>query len=103
MKFKRGDTFDFSSLVQVTEVGVPVVDFTGWTARSQIRAPGGALVADLTVTWVTRNPGSVRLVFTSTALWPIGSLSMDVEFVAPDGTVVSTETKTFTVVEDITR
>lgn len=103
MKFKRGDTFDFSGPVQVTESGTPVADFTGWTARSQVRSASGVLVSDLTVTWLDRVPGTIRLVDSSTTDWPIGTVSMDVEFVAPDGTRVSTDTRTINVVGDITQ
>jgi hypothetical protein len=60
-------------------------------------------VADLTVTWLSREPGAVRLLCAETTAWPLGVLSMDVEFIAPDGSVVSTDTKTITLVEDVTR
>jgi hypothetical protein len=103
MDFKKGDTFDFSGPVTATVNGVDVADFTGWSARSQVRDQSDSLVAELEVTWMSRTPGVVRLRSTTTTNWPEGGLMIDIQFTAPDATVVSTATEWFNVVRDVTR
>ncbi|MHA6262481.1 hypothetical protein ACXYMO_04705 [Arenibacterium sp. CAU 1754] len=104
MKIKRGDTFTFSGNVSATVNGVPQSDFTGWTATSQLRQKNGNLVADLSVTWLDASAGLVKVEHAgSTDNWPLGDIDMDIQFTAPGGEIVSTDTVTFEVVSDVTR
>lgn len=102
VRFKRGDTFDFSGPVQVNQDGAAVANFAGWEARSHVRDVADRLVAELAVTWISVAPGAIRLVATSTASWP-DLVDLDVEFIAPDGSRVSTETQRIVVTKDQTR
>lgn len=103
MDLKRGTTFDFSGPVEATEGGLPVADFTGWEAASQVRSPNGALLADLIVTWLSRAPGAVRLVAPDTSTWPLGAVKIDVLLTSPDGAYVATDTQTIVVGEAVTQ
>lgn len=102
--FKRGDTFDLSGPVTMTSSGSAVSDMTGWTARSQVRRfPSGELLAELDLTWLQFAPPIIRLRAQDTVHWVPGRVQIDVEFVAPDESVISTDTQQFEVVEDVTR
>jgi len=108
MQFKRGDTFDFSGPVTVTQDGAPVTDFTGWSAISQIRDLEDVLIDDVTVTWVSRAPGVIRLQVADTSDWPVSrrpvsKVQIDVEFTSPDGVKISTSTQTITIEGDVSR
>lgn len=103
MQFKRGDSFDFSGPVSATFNGAAVTDFTGWTARSEIRTPQGTLIASLTCTWLDAAEGLLRVYFPNlTTGWDLGPAVMDVEFTDPNGIIASTETQTFSVVRGVT-
>lgn len=103
-KHKRGDTFDLSGSVQATRDGVPVVDFTGWSGRSQVRDGKGELVAELVFAWLDQVAGLVRVRSDgATDAWPIGPVRTDIQLTSPDGNVVSTETAVIEIVEDVTR
>lgn len=103
LKFKRGQTFDFAGAVQIVDANnSPITDLTGWGAQSQIRKSNSDLVASLTVTWLTRNPASIRMQCVDTSGWPTGSLSIDVAFQAPDGSMVITDTASIVVVDQVT-
>jgi hypothetical protein len=94
LSIKRGDTFDLVNTTPLSMEGPSgtVIDFTGWTAAAQLRERG-ELVADLTFSWLDATEGLFRLHSAeSTSAWPLGELLCDIEFTAPDGTVVSTET-----------
>lgn len=103
MRFTRGDTFDFSGPVQALDNGAPVSDFTGWGARCQLRDADDALVAEAAITWISRSPGMIRLQVPDTTGWPLSVLRMDIEFVAPDTSKISTSAVQITVIGDVTR
>jgi putative intracellular protease/amidase len=99
MKFKQGDTFDYSGPAEVLDAAGAPVDLTGWTVASHVRFPDKGSKFILTATWVGAN---VRLRSTETLSWPIGIAEIDVEFTSPAGDVVSTETVRFEVTADLT-
>ena len=49
---KRGDTFEFSGVIDVKHQGKIVPDLTGWAGKSQLRKQSGELIADLVFTWI---------------------------------------------------
>ena len=106
MIFKKGDTFDFTGLVDVSDYqGNPISDLTGWTGRSQIRTVTQELVADLTFSWTDITNQVCRIRSTeSTANWPDGSVYIDIEYTSPDNppVIVSTSTGEFSVVDSPT-
>lgn len=83
------------------EASVRSID--GWTLRSQLRR-FRKKVADLDVTITDPVRGEFTLSKSAgeTALWPVRDLFCDVEFLKPDGTVVSSDTFMVRVVLDIT-
>lgn len=102
-KHKRGDTFDRSGVISVSENGAPVADLTGWTGASQMRNARGLLLAQLTFTWLDASLRLARLTAPDgTSAWPVGELKMDIELTSPSGFVVSTETATIEIVPDVT-
>ena len=98
---KQGD--DFEIVVNYTESSV-AEDVTTWTITSQIRN-GTDLVESLTITKTNPIGGvfSMTALPAATALWPIGDLSMDIQFIDDAGKVFSTETFTLVVVGDVTQ
>lgn len=101
----RGDTFDRSGPVTVTQDGVVLTDLTGWTGKCQIRTAGGALIAEPVFTWLNAATGLCRLNVpntTGTADWPLGEAKMDIQFTAPSGDIVSTLVARIDVLEDAT-
>lgn len=100
---KRGDTFDLSGPVQVTDSGAEVSDFTGWGIACQLRRPDGVLVATLQASWLNPIARLMRVRATNTAAWPLGMVEMDVQLTTPTGDVVSTPTERFEVVREVTR
>ena len=100
---KRGDTFDVSGQIDVTLQGSPVLDLTGWTGASQIRTTSGALIADLTFSWLNPAQRLMRLRATNSSGWMLGTHEIDVQLTSPAGDVVSTSTATIEIVRDVTR
>jgi hypothetical protein len=79
--------------------------FVGWTPKSQIRTPEGALVAECTCTWLdAATTRHLQLVVVNTSAWPVGqTVQTDVQFTrTSDGFVLSTTTATLRVVRDVT-
>lgn len=104
MKFQRGDTFLFSGPVSAKVNGVVTTDLTGWTARSQIRSAGGALIAELDVQWLSYSPAALSLeCLDPTTAWPLGAAKIDVEFTTDTGKIVSTPAQSFEIALDVTR
>lgn len=101
---KRGDTFQIA-------VETPGKDLTGYTVRSQVRR-GTSLIHTLTLTDFLPGPGGSMFQLIAfnpggtlpgaTVGWPVGELLCDIEYTAPSGLVVSTETFTIECVADIT-
>lgn len=100
---KRGDTFDMSGPVQVTQDGADIADLSGWGIACQLRRPDGVLVATLQTMWVDAQARLMRVRATETAAWPIGMVEMDVQLTSPTGDVVSTPTERFEIVREVTR
>lgn len=100
---KRGDTFDRSGTISVTQNGTPLLDLTGWTGASQVRDKFGQLLAQLTFVWIDATNSLARLYTAdSTEGWTIGEAKMDIQMTSPAGAVLSTATAAITVIEDIT-
>lgn len=99
-EFYRGDTF--SVVATETVRGLPR-DLTGYSFRSQVRTHRGVLIAELAVETVDLTAGAYRLRSAGTDAWPLGRAKLDVERVAPDGSVSSTPQLKFIVAEDVTR
>jgi len=101
VKFKAGDTFDYSGPVELVDgAGAPVV-MTGWTVASKVRFPDAGRVVELTASWLGSGFTHVRVTSSSTDDWPPGPADIDIEFTSPAGAVVSTNTMRFSVVEDL--
>jgi hypothetical protein len=98
----RGDTFDFSGPLSLTEGGSPVVDFSGWGARSMVRNANGTLIEELAVTWVDAVQGIIRLRSQNTSSWPVGRARFDIELTSPTGDTVSTRAANLEIVADVT-
>lgn len=67
--FKRGDTFSFTGTASAVVNGVRSADFTGWTARAQVRTKGGRLVQELQVTWLDAATGKMKIMQTAPHFW----------------------------------
>ena len=59
-KHKRGDTFDRSGVINVTQNGLAVADLTGWTAISQMRGARAALIVQFEFQWIDATQRSRR-------------------------------------------
>lgn len=101
---KRGDTFTYSATLKNSATGA-VVDLTGYSIAAKIRQ------ADLTEVFTfspsidtpaTAGIYSMSATAAQTATWAVGTHQLDVEFTDGSGTVTSTDTMAFTVVQDIT-
>ena len=101
---KRGDTFEFSGVIDVKHQGQIVPDLTGWTGKSQLRKQSGELIADLVFAWIDAAQRICNLKHNgSTADWPICVAQMDIEMTSPDGHIVSTQTTEINIAKDVTR
>ena len=102
---KRGTTFSVASPLDLQVNGQRQLDFSGWQAHSQVRAPGGVLVATLAAT-ITSSPAGPQITLTSpdhTASWPRGPVQIDVVFVTPAGERIASATAEFAVIDGPTR
>jgi hypothetical protein len=45
ISLKRGDSFGFTSPIQILLDGVPVTDFSGWSAACRINNATGSFIA----------------------------------------------------------
>lgn len=106
---KRGDTFAFSAIPDVSIDGTPVTDYTNWGVAVQIRDRNETLIADVgatlvapagaVTTWTVLGVVSAAL----TATWPLGVHQMDIQFTTPEGVIISTSTVSIPVTADVTR
>lgn len=104
MKFKRGDTFEYSGPVVLTVNGVDTDDLTDYSVSSQVRTLDGELLGDLTATFLSRSPAILHIIYDgSTAEWPPGKAKIDFEYVTPSGRIVSSDTVFFPILNDVTR
>lgn len=101
MRHKRGDTFQYSAVLN----GVADGELAGWIPSCQIRDMRGSLVSEVVSEWV--DPVAARAVLltaTDTQLWKLGAAVFDVQFTrASDGFSRSSPTVQFDIVEDVTR
>lgn len=101
---KRGDTFDRSGVINVTQNGLAVIDLTGWTAISQMRGARDALIVQFEFTWLNAAARLARIrAPDGTNNWPIGQASIDIQLTSPSGVIVSTDTALINVVADVSR
>ena len=100
--FKRGDTFDASGQLTVTDGGAPLPSLLGWTGRCQVRTPTGKLIAELNFSWLDAAQRLYRLYAANTTAWPVGHAELDIELTSPQGHIVSTETNRFRVAGGVT-
>lgn len=102
---KRGNTFEVQATYADDATGESI-DLTGYTIASQVRSPGGDLVSTMAVTipdqTIPANRGKFSMRVSDTTAWPIGELLWDVQY-SFDETVISTETITIQVAQDITQ
>lgn len=102
MEFKQGDTFDYSGAVEILDDQDQPVDLTGWTVASTVVFPDHRKEFSLTAQWLNGQFTHIRLQAADTDGWPCGWAHMDIQFTSPSAHIVSTETVTFKVVEDVT-
>ncbi len=102
MKFKQGDTFDYSGDVSMTDAAGDAVDLTGWTVASKIHFPDAGETVSLTAEFTGGGYTNVRVYATDTSDWPLGPADMDIQFTSTSDVVVSTETLRIEIVEDVT-
>ena len=100
---KRGDTFNMSGQVDVTDNGIAIPDLTGWTGSAQIRTLDDVLVADLEFTWLNAATRTCKLYKLTTTAWPIGIAEIDIQLTNASAEIVSTETVQIEIVKDVTR
>lgn len=98
---KRGDTFSQEIVRRIA--GAPV-NLTGFIAAAQLRTQAGLLVFTFAP---TLEPLDGRVLLSAlpaeTALWPVGRLLFDVEYIEPGGRKTTPATYFFELREDITR
>jgi hypothetical protein len=108
---KRGDTFDYSDRLVMTDEGVELPSLVGMVGASQLRHAGDpeadiapdTLIANLDFIWLDAAQGLFRVRHSgSTAAWPLGVLLHDVQLTTPTGDVISTATERIKLVQDIT-
>lgn len=102
MKFKRGDTFDYSGSVSMTDAAGAAIDLAGWTVASKIEFPDACTKVELNAEWVGSDNDAIRIHKSETRDWPVGVADMDIQFTSAANAVVSTETVRLEIVEDIT-
>jgi hypothetical protein len=98
---KRGDSFELSCVYKEEGVATSVA---AMTIKSQVRDATGSLVADLTATKPDQgvSPGQFTLSVAAPIEWPVGIMSVDIEF-SDAGVVRSTQTFKIPVEDDITK
>ncbi|MDZ7824678.1 MAG: hypothetical protein U5K75_12050 [Ahrensia sp.] len=103
MSFTRGNSFDMSGTLNTLFDGQIVTDFTGWSAYSQLRKINNDLISDLSIEWLSRSPGIIRVYSTgATSGWPLGMSKMDVVVTSPTNFKISTSVAFFEIVEGAT-
>lgn len=104
LRHKRGDTLSLG--LTWAEDG-ETIDLTGYAIVAELRTSNDELICSLTIAPADQTTARGQFTATATAevtaLWPIARLDCDVQFVAPDGSVASSETFGIQVVRDVTR
>ena len=101
IKHKRGDTFIRDCTVSMAGAA-PADGIADWDIRCQVRI-GSRLVSELVVTVLDAAAGTFRIAAMTTASWPVGRLSADIQYTLPTGEISSTETFSIDCIEDVTR
>ena len=101
MKFKAGDTFDYSGPAEIVDYAGSPVAMNDWTLTSKVRFPDQGRVVALSASWLGSDFTHVRVASLDTDDWPPGPADIDIEFTSPAGVVVSTPTLRFCVEEDL--
>lgn len=100
---KRGDTFDRSGKITITQNGVMVTDLTGWTGACQLRIVRGTELVDLKFEWVDASRCLARIYAPNgTDFWGINSYRIDIRLKSPSGLIVSTAATMIDVVRGAT-
>lgn len=94
--FKRGDTFSMLNTLADE-------DITGWTIASQVRRHDGYLIDTLVPSIIDGPSGQYSLESSgSTDGWPVGAAVFDIQYTDTSGLIVSTETVSLVIQEDVT-
>lgn len=103
-KLKRGDTFEVRFVWKQTESNTPV-NLVGVSPRCHIRNKDRELVLDASI-YLTTTPEQGLIVLkippSKTKLFPLEKLVFDLELTFSNGDVISSDTFTIQVIEDIT-
>lgn len=102
MKFRQGDTFDYSGIAEFVDSAGDTLDLSTWTATASIRFPDARKTFDFDVTTESTAEGlMVRVRSTETASWPVGYADVQVQFKSMNDDIVSTDTARISVVKDV--
>lgn len=102
IRFKRGDTFQFSAAV--TDTAGTAIDITGWTIQAQVRNESMVLIDEAVITVTDAPGGEYQLTVADTTAWvPRETYVMDIQYIDSGGVKVSTETLYVLVLEDVTQ
>lgn len=108
---KQGDSWSTVGQATIKDLTTgELVDLTDWQIASELRTPGGELIAafDCAYTGTTTDPATqvqtqtFTHIATTTSNWPVGLAELDVQFTSPSGQVVSTDTQVIKVLRDVT-
>lgn len=101
MQHKIGDTFLYLAMVK----GVDPGELVGYTPACQVRTPFGTLYGQAVCIWTDAGTTQqVKLFISDTSHWRPGPAVLDIQFTRDsDGLIRSTDTTTFTIVQDVTR
>jgi hypothetical protein len=101
MQHKIGDTFFYL----VTLDGVEPGELAGYTPSSQVRSSFGTLYGQAICQWADAGDATqVQLLISDTRRWRPGPAVVDIQFTRDtDGFDRSTDTLSFTIVQDVTR
>jgi len=101
--FKRGDTFRFYNDI-TDENGIAIIGAAS-KLKSQLRDSFETLIADLVITEDAVTAGRYYFSLPDTVdtnSWPISVFFLDVQYTSDDGTVMTSETVSVSVVKDVT-
>ena len=101
--FKRGDDLYIPMRLSDPNNNGASVDITGWTIESQVRY-SRKLIADLSIEITNAAIGEfiVKAVPSVTQTFPARPLKCDIQFTRPSSGVISSQTFTINVEEDVT-
>lgn len=102
IRVKQGDTIRWAG---TWRAGGALVNLTGYTLESEMRAAsGGALAATLTCTLGNQgtNPGTFTMHYADTSAIAVGDYVVDIRVTEPDADSYATESWTVLVVDPVT-